>query len=217
MSWTSADGAHQPEPLTKGHLQTPFSFTSDGKLLFYFEQNAGNGALIQMAEVKSDSGKLQVGQPKLFLETSSSNPFPAVSYDGKWVAYAAAGTGAYEIYVRSFPDGRTQWPVSTNGGSFPMWSRNGRELFYRSEDNRIMVVTYTVKGDSFIASPPRLWSDKQILNVGLVSSVDLAPDGNRIAVLFPAESAGPAERQNHVTLFLNFFDELRGRLAAGAK
>jgi hypothetical protein len=81
MFWASADGAHRPEPLTKGRLQTPFSFTSDGKRLFYFEQNASNGALIQSAEVRNDSGRLQIGQPQLFLETSSSNPFPAVSYE----------------------------------------------------------------------------------------------------------------------------------------
>jgi serine/threonine-protein kinase len=139
---------------------TPVSFTADGKRLLFFEQKPGSGAMIKTVEVKNDSGRPQVAEPQLFLETPSSNPFPAISPDGRWIAYASAEGGVYEVYVRAFPDSGKRFRVSTNGGNIAMWSPNGRELFYLNEDQRIMVASYTVKDKSFIIDPPRLWSNK---------------------------------------------------------
>jgi hypothetical protein len=88
-------------------------------------------------------------------------------------------------------------------------------LFYESNDNRIMVVDYAAKGDSFEAGRPRLWSSTQVLGMGLVHNVDLAPDGKRL-VVFPRpdrmeEQKGPVQ----VTFLLNFFDYVRQRVPAG--
>ncbi len=99
----------------------------------------------------------------------------------------------------------------------PVWSRNGHELFYRAVDNRIMVANYTVKGESFVADKPRVWSGKQLANIGLGVNFDLAPDGKRFAVLMPVESPEPRETQSHVRLVVNFFDEVRRRVAAQTK
>ena len=93
----------------------------------------------------------------------------------------------------------------------------GKELFYRTEDQRIMVTTYTVKGDSFIADTPRVWSEKQLANTGITSNFDLAPDGKRFAVVMPADNPEPRETRSHVTLVVNFFDEVRRRVTQGAK
>jgi hypothetical protein len=99
----------------------------------------------------------------------------------------------------------------------PVWSRNGHELFYRTEDQRIMVANYTVKGGAFVADKPRVWFGKQLANVGLAVNFDLAPDGKRFVVLMPAQSPEPRETQSHVTLVLNFFDEVRRHTATQAK
>jgi hypothetical protein len=80
-----------------------------------------------------------------------------------------------------------------------------------------MVTTYAVKDGSFVASAPRLWSDKQLANIGLAANLDVASDGKRFAVLLPAESSGPIETQTHITLVVNFFEELRHRLMPGSK
>ena len=99
-----------------------------------------------------------------------------------------------------------------------MWSRNGHELFFETLDNHIMVAAYTVKGDSFVADKPRVWSEKQI--GGLPSparNVDLAPDGKRIVALMPVETAEAQKAQNHVIFLENFFDEVRRRTATQAK
>ena len=92
-----------------------------------------------------------------------------------------------------------------------MWSKNGRELFYKTDDNRIMVVDYTVNGDSFAPGKPRLWSEKQIFYAG-TPNLDLAPDGKRFAVLALPEAAPSEKGSVHVTMLLNFFDELRRRV-----
>ena len=64
-------------------------------------------------------------------------------------------------FVRAFPDKGMKWRVSNTGGVNPVWSRDGRELFYRTEEQEIMVVSYTVNGDSFRAAKPRQWSQQK--------------------------------------------------------
>ncbi len=82
-----------------------------------------------------------------------------------------------------------KWQISTGGGRYPIWSRNGRELFYYAPDTRIMVTTYTPKADSFAADKPRPWSNTQILQPNIAPwSLDLAPGGKRFAV-FPRPDA----------------------------
>jgi len=81
--------------------------------------------------------------------------------------------------VRAFPDVGALVRISTNGGSHPKWSQNGSELFYRTDDRRIMVGAYSAKGDSFIADKPKLWSERQLADTGLNPPFDLV-DGNRM-------------------------------------
>ena len=140
--------------------------------------------------------------------------FAAFSPDGRWLAYSNAETGQYEVYVRAFPDKAGQVQISNAGGTMPVWSRNGHELFYRTEDQHIMVANYTVKGDFFAAEKPRVWFGKQLASSGLSVNFDLVPDGKRFVVLMPAESHEPLETQNHVKIAVNFFDEIRRRLSA---
>ena len=80
-----------------------------------------------------------------------------------------------------------------------------------------MVTTYTAKADSFAADKPRLWSNTQILEPirGGAWDLDLAPDGKRFA-MFPRPDATVGQKGSvHVTVLLNFFDELRWRVPAG--
>ena len=89
-------------------------------------------------------------------------------------------------------------------------------MFFRTDDNRIMVAGYTVKGDSFVADKPRVWSDKQLADAGVAGiNYALAPDGKRIAARMLAEAPGQQQPQNHVIFLENFFDELRRRVPAG--
>jgi Tol biopolymer transport system component len=216
MFWTRADGAGKPQPLTASKaLQYPTSFTPDGRRLVFYELDPAGG-LIRTVLLDGTSGQLRASSPELFLQTPSELPFPAFSPDGRWLAYADAESGSYEVYVRAFPDKGTRWPISNGGGTMPVWSRNGRELFYRTEDSRLMVATYAVNGDTFVAGKPRVWSEQRLANTGLTPNFDLAPDGKRFVVLMAPEGAEASRLQGHVTLVMNFFDELR-RIAPATK
>ena len=62
------------------------------------------------------------------------------SPDGRWVAYESNESGRYEIYVQPFPGPGGKWQVSTNGGTAPVWRRDGKELFYVAPDRKLMAV-----------------------------------------------------------------------------
>src|SRR5579864_332554 len=111
-----------------------------------------------------------------------------------------------QVYVRPFPGPGGRWQISTGGALFPVWSRDGRELLFRTPDQRVMAANYTATGDSFAAGKPRLWSETHLRYVGAFSTFDLAPDGKRLAVL-DADDANGDKLPTHLTFLLNFFDE----------
>ena len=80
---------------------------------------------------------------------------PAVSRDGRWIAYQSDESGSAEVYVRPFPNvGKGKWQVSEKGGSRPVWAHNRRELFYVAPDNRLMAVGVQVDEARFLAGRP---------------------------------------------------------------
>lgn len=145
-----------------------------------------------------------------------ANPYvevdPAFSPDGRFIAYASAELGGNnEVFVGPFPGPGGKWKISTDGGKFPAWSRTTRELFHLAFDDRIMVVAYTIEGDSFSADPARVWSPTRIRRDGVRQNFDVSPDGRRI-VMFPRAIETAAEGPLHATFLLNFFDEVRRRI-----
>jgi serine/threonine-protein kinase len=218
ISWTRADGAATPQALIEAKVfQLPTSFAPDGKRLAFSESVPGSGCDIRTVPVENVSGQLRAGTSEIFVKTTTANAFAAFSPDGRWLAYADADAGTYEVFVRAFPDRGGKVQISNAGGTMPIWSQIGNELFYRTEDHRIMVVHYTLRGDSFVPDKPRLWCGTRLANLGLAVNYDLAPDGKRFVVLMPADSPEPREMQSHVTLVVNFFDEVRRRVAGQAK
>jgi serine/threonine-protein kinase len=218
MFWARSDAAGKPQPLTESkNLQMPNSFTPDGTRLVFSELSPQTGADIRTIPVDSSSGRLRAGEPQVFVKTSTLSIWAALSQDGRWLAYADSQAGVYEVHVRAFPDKGTDVQISNAGGILPIWSQNGHELFYRTEDQRIMVVNYAVRGDSFVPEKPRVWFGKQLANIGLAANLDLAPDGKRFIVLMPAETGVPRLAPGHVMLTVNFFDEVRRRVAGQAK
>ncbi|MBK5295306.1 MAG: serine/threonine-protein kinase, partial [Acidobacteriia bacterium] len=98
--------------------------------------------------------------------TGDKKPFPVVqgnfrknepqfSYDGKWLAYTSDESGTFQVYVMSFPTGEQKLMVSTDGGGQPRWRKDGKELFYRATDGRIMTVDIKTTG-KIESSAPRL-------------------------------------------------------------
>jgi len=218
--WVRSDGAGKPQPLIQSkNVLVPFSFSPDGKRLVYDEVNPVTSYDIWTATIESDTAGLRAGKPESFLQTPADERNPTFSPDGRWLAYTSNESGTYQVYVRAFPDKGGKWQISNAGGAYPKWSSNSHELFFRADDNRIMVATYAAKADSFVPDKPRVWSDKQLANFGSVGipTYDLAPDGKRIAALMPVETAEGQKAQSHVIFLENFFDEVQRRTATQSK
>jgi hypothetical protein len=214
IGWIRSDGSGEPQQILASPSNTiPWSFSPDGRCLAYHETSSGNGLDISILPLDtSDPDHPKAGKPKPFLATPSDEVAPMFSPDGRWIAYRSNESGINEIYVRPFPGGPGgKWQISTGGGLYGIWSNNGRELFYETGDNRIMVLDYTVNADSFLPGKPRLWSEKQIFFAGNLN-LALAPDGKRFAVFPMPEAAVPEKGSVHVTFLQNFVDELRRKL-----
>jgi Tol biopolymer transport system component len=213
LLWTRADGASQPQALTQAKRtnQTPWSFRPDGKWLAYFESRGGGQ--IWTVPLEEQGGQLKAGKPEQFLKSTFADQLPSFSPDGRWLAYESNALGRNEVYVRAFPPPSPgqggQWQISNSGGTGPRWSGTRHELLYQSGD-QIMAASYTVKGDTFVADKPRVW----IAKLG-GTQWDLAPDGKRVAVLTPVETAEAPKQEHEVVFLLNFFDELKRRVPVG--
>jgi Tol biopolymer transport system component len=218
IGWIRADGAGEIQRLLESRNRVvPYSFFPDGRRLAYYELDPDSGYdLWTLALDLSDPDHPKVRKPELFLRTPSNELHPAVSPDGHWIAYMSYESGRNEeVYVRPFPGPGGKWQITNAGGQLPVWSRNGRELFFESLDNRIMVTDYTATRESFVARKPRPWSDKQLQAVGGPLNYDLAPDGKRFAILPMPDAKTEEQGSVRVTFLLNFFDELRRRVPAG--
>lgn len=123
-------------------------------------------------------------------------------------------SGTRELYVRPFPGPGGKWQISSGGATGgPVWSRDGRQLFFGNPEFKIMVSDYTAKGDSFSYSKPRVWSDVALnAGNGLEPYFDIAPDGKRFAVVPQADAAQEKQGNLHATFLLNFADEVRRRV-----
>ncbi|HEY6386828.1 MAG TPA: hypothetical protein VIX91_14210 [Candidatus Acidoferrum sp.] len=100
---------------------------------------------------------------------------------------------------------------------YPIWSRDGRRLFFLTPDWRIMVASYIGKQGSFVAGKPQAWSQKKLIYLGGNYPYDLAPDGERFAVVLNVDGTEGQEQRStdSVIVRLNFFDELRSKLPSG--
>jgi serine/threonine-protein kinase len=135
---------------------------------------------------------------------------PAVSPDGKWIAYSSDELGRTEVYARSFPDTKaSQRKVSVAGGSFPRWSRDGQELFFFDGAEKMVAVKVT-PGPSISTSPPEPLFDASALGAGNPGvGFDVAADGRFLMV----RGVGAAVRRpDELILVENFFDELRAKV-----
>ncbi len=215
ISFARADGGDRPQPLTQSReFQYPSAFSRDAKQLAFY-QGGPKGFDLWTVPVEREGEKLKAGTPELFQHTSFGERGASFSPDGRWLAYSSNESGSSQVYVRAFPDKGGHWQVSSDGGTSPIFSPIGKELFFFDvSDDRIMVASYSVSRDSFVVEKPRVWTGQSVaLTMGGVvgAQYDVAPDGKRIAV---GTYAGGSAQQNagHVIFLQNFVDELQRRL-----
>src|SRR5262245_26702641 len=214
--WIRSDAAAEPQLVTKTETNMlPSAFSPDGKLVLLVSGNPFTAMDVWTARFEGTADHPQLGKPEPFVRARGF-PMPAFSPDGHWLAYASGETGRTEVYVQPFPGPGGKVPISTDGGGYPQWSPNGRELFFLGLDRHIMVVDYTIKGNSFSTGAPHVWSKQQILlkeTGGPFQPYALAPDGKRFAVILYPDGTTEHQHLLHLTFLLNFADELRRRVS----
>jgi Tol biopolymer transport system component len=209
LFWQLADGSGGLERLgTSRYTQVPVSYSPDGQLLAFHESNPTTGRDIWIL-------RLSDHQVEPFLQTLFQEGGAQFSPDGRWLAYASNESGRPEIYVQPYPGpgGKTQ--ISTDGGTEPVWNRNGRELFYRSGD-RMMAVELTAEPSLVVGRPRMLFEGRYksspFPQIG--NAYDASSDGQRFLMVKESDQATSATQINVVQ---NWFEELKRRVPAGAK
>ena len=215
ISWVRIDGAGGVETLTQSkNSQYPQCFTPDGKRLVYEELDPQTGLDIWTLPLDGpDRDHLKPGKAEVWLKTQFSEGAPALSPDGRWLAYRSNDSGKNEVYVRPFglTGSAGKWQISEGDGDYPLWSRDGRQLFFRLADGHVMVTDYQTGGDTFIPGKPRLWSEHVPWAIGFTRGFDLTPDGQRLAVLESPPSTAEQKPTVQMNVLVNFFDEVRRR------
>ena len=208
--WASDSGGASSTFVSTGGVTVPWSFSSDGRHVAFHQMDPRTAFDVWTVPVEPESGDLRAGTPVPFLRTPAFEVYPSFSPDGRWLVYASNESGTWEVYARHFPDDGAKVQVSKGGGRVPRWSHSGRELFYATDDQRLMVVRYDARTASF-GSTPRQWSAVRLADTGVMPNFDLAPSDGRVLALLPAAPPS-ALRENHATVLLGFFDEVQRRI-----
>jgi serine/threonine protein kinase len=204
--WKAVDGSGDEERLTIGeNNQAPGSFSLNDEDLVYTDLDSVTSTDIWKLPLSGDRKptKVRVSSP---MENS-----PRVSPNNNWLAYTSYESGKAEVYVVPFPGLGRNYPVSTDGGTEPVWSRDGNKLFYRNGD-KMMAVDVTTQPD-FKAGTPRILFEGQYegSDTGR-AGYDVASDG-RFLMIQPLE---PEQPRTKINLVIHWFEELK-RLAPAGK
>ena len=208
--WQKADGSGAPERLSVGStIQWPGSFAPDGKRLVF------NTPLVPPYDI----GMLNIEgerREEMLVKTNFNETNGAVSADGRWLAYESSESGQNEVYLAPFPDVHTsKRPVSTRGGTRPLWSKDGRELFYYVTPDTIMAVPVRLGADVVLGNPQVVVKGPYAVAINNGRHYDVSPDGKRFLLLKDAETAAgakPAAPEIH--LVLNWAEELKAKVPA---
>jgi eukaryotic-like serine/threonine-protein kinase len=208
LYWISVDGSGAAESLAMSeNAQVPGSWSPDGQVLAFSEENPTTGWDIWVLRLGGDRQR----QP--LLQTPSNEQAPMFSPDGRWLAYQSDESGRDEVYVRAFPDSAGRSQVSTDGGSGPVWGRNGRELFYQNGDKMMAAAVQTQKSTFVAARPKLLFEGHYETDVyPSYANYDVGLDGQRFLMIKTSEEERAATQINVV---LNWFEELKRRVPTG--
>ena len=203
LFWKAADGTRQVERLKEGAAR-PYSWSADGRLIF---------------EVRvEDIGALTMEDEhtvEMLLDAEGRQYSPAVSPNGQWLAYASEETGTPLVYVRPFSnldDG--PWRVSPDFGVHPVWSPDGRELFYRGRSDTDLMMAQIETTPTFSARTPESLFSISGYPAGGGRHYDLAPGGDRFIFRTRGTAGQTTDNEpfNGLIFVENWFEELTARV-----
>ncbi len=208
LFWQAADGSSPMQRLTHSEYnQYPGSWSPDGETLAFVQGHPVSGSdilLFQMHDRKVSP----------FLNSEFEEMSPEFSPDGRWMLYVSNESGRNEVYVRQFPGPGGRWQISSEGGTEPLWSRNGRQMFFR-RGNQVLVVDVKA-GTGFSAGKPRLVFEQPGFWDSLpIRCWDISPDGLRFVMVKLGERK--PQPVTKMILVQNWFEELKRLSPTGKK
>jgi Tol biopolymer transport system component len=198
-----ADRSRPPELIVKeGYLQ-PSAAHPDGTVLSVVQRTDGNGTDIVLLSTKD-------GAIRPWLATPANEAWPEFSPDGKLMAYASDVSGRFEVYVQPFPGPGPRQQVSIDGANSPLWSRDGKRLFFAAHDPDRKVTIWAVDVGS--GAPPSFGRPRALFKGGFgtlggPTGYDVAPDGKRFLMTEHLDPTPTPTTALHVVL--NWGQELR--------
>jgi Tol biopolymer transport system component len=198
----NADGTGSARQLTHGLPSFPFAASPDGSVLFVREYPSDGGWDIAVVPVQKPKARRTVYRTKWFEHN------PVLSPDGRWLTYQSNKTGRFEIFVTSFPlSGAGEIQITGLGGTRPVWSRDGKTLYYWSESGDVV----SVNGIEITQGPPASWGPPAVIVKGayVTASTDNAYDsyGDRFLVMKNVLPNG-ARPRHEIVIAQNWFGEL---------
>jgi Tol biopolymer transport system component len=173
--WVAADGSNRPESLfVAAGSRFAGAVTPDGRTVVFQETGSTASGIRAMAFDSTQAARTII--PAAFGESN-----PALSPDGRWLAYQSDQTGRMEVYVQSYPEPGARVPISLQGGSEPAWAHNGRELFYRSGDT--LMVASVALSPVFAVVRRRPLFTGSFLSGGPFREYDVAPDDQHFVMI----------------------------------
>ena len=164
----------------------PDAISPDGKFLLYEDQSPGASLELMVLPLEPR------GKPTVFLATPFHEAHGQFSPDGRWVSYTSNESGREEVYVRPFPSGDEKWQVSADGGDQAFWKADGTEIYYLSQQQKIVAVPVDRRGPGISFGAPHALFPVRVptWNVTLSRSGYVpAHDGTRFLVNEVAEGA----------------------------
>jgi eukaryotic-like serine/threonine-protein kinase len=181
-----ADGSNDEQSVNRKAPQLDeITFSPDGRLTVLRTQGTtSNSRKLLIATAGTDS------TPRPLLRTDYDNFGAAISPNGKWLAYTSNESKQNEVYVRPFPSvDSARWTISVNGGAEAVWSRNGRQLFFRTPAGDMMAFQMTT-GDVFQPNTPvRLFNNRHLASDAFHQTYDVSLDDKKFIMIRTSQKA----------------------------
>ena len=176
-------------------------FTPDGKAVVFRADTPDSNRNVYLLPLQGEK------KPVGLLTSIADEKEPRVSPDSKWLAYVSNESGVEEVYVRALMPGGARVPVSSGGAGEPLWSRDGRRLYFRS-GAKLLVATVTTS-PRLAVSAPELVFQGPYATESYHPDYDVAPDGRSFIMI------RPVEQNRQLVVAVNWTEELRRRVGGG--
>ena len=198
MRWIDVDGSGQSQAISGSTslMDLPTSVSRDGATLAFVRQTTDTSGDVYVLDLHGET------KPRAVVNTPAYEGGAQFSPDGRWMAYASDESGQMQVYVRPYPGPDRKYPVSTQGGSQPLWNRNGRELSYRNA-HKMMVVDVTTSPGLVLSQPRQLFEQRYAFLTTTIPNYDISADGQRFVMVKDESGSG------RLNVILNWHEELR--------